>query len=100
MSAHIIVRPLVTEKSVRLAQAENKYTFVVARGANKNQIKETLKSVYAVDAQAVNTIRGHREPKSTGKRRTRVVMAAEKKAIVKLPKGQTIDVFDVGSIQA
>src|SRR5438105_2405395 len=43
LSAHslafkILVKPLVTEKSA-IAESKNKYSFVVVRSANKNQIK-------------------------------------------------------------
>ena len=50
----IIIRPLVTEKTTDL-MAEKKYTFVVARDANKIEIKNALEEIFDVKIEAVNT---------------------------------------------
>jgi large subunit ribosomal protein L23 len=41
---HVIVRPIVNEKTVQLA-ASNQYTFEVAKDSNKTEIAEALKQV-------------------------------------------------------
>ena len=54
----IIIRPLLTEKSTAQAQ-ENKFHFKVALTANKIEIAEAVKAIYASDGAkvtAVNTI--------------------------------------------
>lgn len=94
-----IKRPLLSEKSVLLAQTENKYTFVVAREANKNQIKEGIEALYGVNVKAVNTNIGYRIKKSTGRKRMKTMVAPIKKAVVTLAQGQTIGVFDFGESQ-
>lgn len=100
MSSFIIKRPVITEKSITLAQVENKYTFEVDRLANKDQVKDAIQSLYGVDVTAVNTVRGHRILKATGRKRMKTLVAPTKKAIVELKKGQTIDLFEFGSADA
>ena len=54
----IILRPLVTEKSSDQAHL-NKYHFRVAKAANKIEIAEAIKAIYAKDnprIMAVNTL--------------------------------------------
>ena len=50
----IIIRPLVTEKTTNMME-EKKYTFVVARDANKIEIKNALEEIFDVKVKAVNT---------------------------------------------
>ena len=84
----IIVGPLVTEKSAILQSSNNQYAFVVAKNATKNAIKKALKELYEVDAKAVRVInmqgRQVRFGKGLGRRQD------FKKAMVQLPKGQSI----------
>jgi large subunit ribosomal protein L23 len=95
MNPYIIKKPLITEKSITLAQTENKYTFVVDRLANKDQIRVAIEEMFKVKIIAINTIRSYRAKKTTGRKRLKTVMANTKKAIVKLKKGQTIDLFEL-----
>jgi ribosomal protein L23 len=69
MQAYIIKRPVITEKSVVLAQLQNRYTFEVDRLANKDQIKAAIEALYGVNVTAINTVRGHRTYTTTGKKR-------------------------------
>ena len=50
----IIIRPLVTEKTTNMME-EKKYAFVVARDANKIEIKNALEEIFDVKVKAVNT---------------------------------------------
>jgi large subunit ribosomal protein L23 len=85
----ILLRPLVTEKSA-IAESENKYSFVVARWANKNQVMQAVKDVYRIEPESVNIMnidgRQVRFGRNMGRR------SDYKKAIVTLPKGKTIDI--------
>lgn len=94
MNTKLILHPVVTEKSLQLAGTENKYTFVVDRNAHKHQIREAIESMYDVEVLAVNTIKGHRIGKTTGRKRMRTIKAPVKKAVVELKKGQKIDLFE------
>ena len=86
----VLVKPVVSEKSYALLD-ENKYTFIVAPGSNKTQIKEAVQAVFSVKVTGVNTINRQGKRKRTrtgfGKR------ADSKRAIVTLAEGDRIDIF-------
>ncbi|MDO4541597.1 MAG: 50S ribosomal protein L23 [Bacillota bacterium] len=87
----ILVRPLVSEKSMML-MAENKYAFEVAKEANKIEIKDAVEKMFDVKVINVTTrnIRGKikRQGRYEGKR------PDKKKAIVTLRDGDKIQVFE------
>ena len=99
MQTFVIKRPVISEKSVVMAQTQNKYTFEVDRLANKDQIKAAIEALYGVHVVAINTIRGHRTTVSTGKKRSKTLVAPTKKAIIELKAGQKIDIFEFGSAE-
>jgi large subunit ribosomal protein L23 len=90
----VILRPITTEKSLKLASVENKYTFEVDVRANKLQIAEAVSYVFDVDVDDVHVIntapRFGRAGRKTVKRRGSI-----KKAVVTVPTGQRIDEFGV-----
>ena len=84
----ILIKPVVSEKSYRL-EDEGKYTFIVAPGANKTQIRQAVEAVFRVKVTAVNTV--NRPGK---RRRTRYGWGKRpdtKRAIVSLAEGERID---------
>ena len=88
----IIRRPIVTEKSMGMT-ADKKYTFEVALGANKIQIKQAIEEIFKVDVESIRTMRVlgkfKRQGVHIGKR------PDWKKAIVKLTeKSKTIEFFE------
>ena len=93
MLAHdIIVRPIITEKSMA-GLAEKKYTFEVAKSATKIDIARAIEEVFEVKVKKVNTmnVRGklRRQGRSEGYTR------AWKKAIVTLTDdSKTISFFE------
>ncbi|MBR5153110.1 MAG: 50S ribosomal protein L23 [Clostridia bacterium] len=93
MLAHdIIRRPIITEQSMDQVQ-ERKYTFEVAKGANKIEIKKAIEEIFKVEVEKVTTINYIGKPKRqgvfVGKR------ADWKKAVVKLKEGsKTIELFE------
>ncbi|HYD35267.1 MAG TPA: 50S ribosomal protein L23 [Vitreimonas sp.] len=95
MNAFIIKQPVITEKSMLLANTENTYTFEVARNANKQQIQDAVEKLYGVAVESVNTVVGHNSPVRTGRKRLKSVQTKVKKAMVKLKAGQTIALFDL-----
>lgn len=97
MNAHIIKKPVITEKSLNLANTQNVYTFEVDRNANKNQVAEAVKELYNVEVLRVRTIRMYRVQKATGRKRMKSLQAQTKKALVSVKPGQTIEVFDIYS---
>jgi large subunit ribosomal protein L23 len=86
----VLLKPVISEKSYRLAD-DGKYTFLVAPGANKTQIRQAVEEIFHVKVTGVNTI--NRPGK---RRRTRFgwgTRANTKRAIVSLAAGERIDVF-------
>ena len=87
----ILIKPLITEKGGSLANL-GKYVFEVAKDANKVEIAKAIQEVYGIMPVKVNLLRmaGKRKRRGniTGKRKN------WKKAIVTLPKGKTINVYE------
>jgi large subunit ribosomal protein L23 len=94
MKPYIIRRPIITEKSLQMANLQNVYVFEVERLANKKEVKEAMEDIFKVHVLAVNTVMSHKGMKSTGKRRLKVVTAKTKKVMVKLKAGEKIALFD------
>lgn len=88
----IIIRPLFTEKGDWLNDNENKLLFEVAPSANKIEIKDAVESIFAVKVDRVMTMnckgKKKRLGRHEGKRRD------WKKAIVKLKKGEKLDIIE------
>ncbi|MBL8735869.1 MAG: 50S ribosomal protein L23 [Planctomycetes bacterium] len=86
----LIRRPLVTEKTTTLQGLRNKFTFEVASGANKVEVRKAIETLFSVKVLKVNIVSvpskarrmfgrpGHTKP--------------WKKAVVTLRKGDSIDV--------
>ena len=94
MNPYIVIKPIITEKSVRLANTVNTYTFEVQTTANKNQVAESIEKLFGVDVIRTRTVVNQKETKRTGKKRMKVTTGKTKKALVTLKSGQSIDLFD------
>nr|WP_309165176.1 50S ribosomal protein L23 [Terrisporobacter mayombei] len=77
----IIIKPIVTEQSMA-EMAENKYTFVVSKKANKTEIKKAVETIFGVNVEKVNTLNYDGKVKRMGRSVGRT--ASFKKAVVKL----------------
>ena len=88
----VIVRPIITEDSMaRLA--DKKYTFEVAAGANKIEIKKAVEAIFKVEVLKVNTISVKSKNKRVGYHLGKT--SEWKKAIVTLKSdSKTIEFFD------
>lgn len=95
MNAYIIKKPVITEKTLQLANQKNVYTFEVAKTASKNQIKEAVEQIFDVKVLAVNTVMRSKDIKKTGRRRLQVTMPKTKKAMLTIKEGQNIALFDI-----
>ncbi len=63
----IIKAPVITEKSTRLSQDENKYVFKVDSKANKNQIKEAIETIFKVKVVEISTLNAKTKKKRVGR---------------------------------
>lgn len=84
----ILLRLRVTEKTALLSE-KNGYTFLVADGATKPQIKAAVKELYKVTPVQVNVLAGVK--KNIVRRGRKGVRGANKKAVVYLKKGDKIE---------
>jgi large subunit ribosomal protein L23 len=88
----VIIQPVVSEKSYA-SYDENVYTFVVAPDATKIEIRQAIESIFSVKVRNVNTLnrvgkrKRNRRTGGWGKR------AGQKRAIVTLAEGETIEIF-------
>ncbi len=90
----IIIRPVITEKSNRLMEDYNKYTFEVALDASKPEIKRAVEELFGVKVKKVNTmIVKPKKKRVLGKFRQYGRTKKWKKAIVTLEPGQKIDLL-------
>ena len=83
MERSVILRPLLTEKSYATIQ-DKKYTFIVAKDANKTEIKLEVERRFNVQVEKVNTANCHGKLKRMG--RTQGYTPDYKKAVVTLKK--------------
>lgn len=88
----ILIRPLMTEKSMRLKEAHNTVTFQVRPDANKVEIRAAVESVFNVKVSDVRTANFHGKLKRMGRHQGR--RADWKKAIVTLAPGHTIQLVE------
>ena len=79
----IIIKPILTEKGYD-GIADKKYTFKVAKGANKTEIKMAVEKLIGVKVESVNTANVSGKLKRMG--RSQGMTSAYKKAIVQLTK--------------
>ena len=86
----IIIRPVLTEKSTRLAE-DDKHVFEVDFDASKPKIKQAVERFFNVDVTKVNTMIVPGKPKRVGMYQGR--KSAWKKAIVTVEEGQMIDLY-------
>ena len=85
----IIIKPVVTEKSVSLME-HNKY--VLALSANKIEIKKAVEEIFKVKVVDVNTVRTKGKVKRMGRYEGKT--SDYKKAIVQLAEGDSIEIFE------
>ena len=93
MIAHdVIIRPLVSEKSVASIKSK-KYGFVVHPAADKMQIKNAVEEIFGVKVEKVSTINYQGKVKRQGKHEGR--QSAWKKAYIQLTKeSKPIEFFE------
>jgi len=89
----VIIRPVVSEKSYGLLD-RGVYTFVVAPGANKTEIRHAVEAIFGVNVVNVNTLNRPGKRKRNRGKATYGKRPDTKRAIVTLATGQTIPIFE------
>ena len=78
----IIIKPVITEQSMEATDMK-KYVFMVAKDANKTEIKKAISEIFGVKVEKVTTINMDGKAKRQG-RYPEGRTASFKKAVVKL----------------
>ncbi len=89
----VIIRPVVSEKSYAGLES-NVYTFLVDPRANKTEIKEAIQQIWNVQVLSVNTL--NRTGKVKRRRFTQGKRPDQKRAMVTLAAGDSIEIFETG----
>ncbi|MCD8199362.1 MAG: 50S ribosomal protein L23 [Coriobacteriaceae bacterium] len=90
LARDIIIRPIVSERSFDQME-DNRYTFEVAKTANKIEIAKAVEEIFNVTVTKVNTINVKPKPKRV--RYQKGYTRTWKKAIVTLAEGDSIELF-------
>lgn len=94
----MIIKPVITEKSMDDV-SKGKFTFLVARDATKDMVRDAIQKKFNVTVLSIATSMIKGKTHRVGTRRVEVTKSKVKKAIVRLKKDQKIDLFDVGTGQ-
>lgn len=89
----IVVRPLITEKSVLAREAMERYTFQVVTNASKPAIRTAIQDHFGVKVTKIWTTIVRGKIRRVGRHQAK--RPNWKKAIVTLAKGQKLEIFDV-----
>lgn len=92
----ILVRPILTEKMLKMQDDLGKYAFVVNKSANKIEIKKAIEKKFDVTVDSVRTINviGKSKQMNTQRGITTGKRSDWKKAIATLRSGDEIDFFE------
>ena len=88
----IILRPVITEETMMASQLK-KYSFIVAKDANKFEIAQAVEKLFGVKVAKVNTLNVKGHLRRYG--RFEGYLPSKKKAVVTLTEdSKTIEFFD------
>ncbi|QQR79253.1 MAG: 50S ribosomal protein L23 [Candidatus Moraniibacteriota bacterium] len=93
LATRVLLRPRITEKAYAV-NALDQYVFQVASAATKTEVKRAVEEAYGVTVIAVNMVRLPGKRKNLG--RTVGQRSSVKKALVRLKKGESIQLFQAG----
>ena len=88
----VIVKPIITEKTMSLMQNENKVTVKVLDKATKTEIKLAFERIFQVKVDSVKIINVASKAITRGTRYPGT-LSGYKKAIVTVASGEAIDLF-------
>ena len=91
-SYEVLIRPIITEKNVKLAETR-KYVFEVAQDANKIDVKNAVEEAFKVKVVDVNIVSVRKKPCKVGKYEG--LKPAVRKAIVTLSDKDKLDIYEI-----
>ncbi len=91
VASAFILSPVVTEKTAYLA-SRAQYVFLVDIAANKIQVRNAIRTMYGITPVSINM--QNQDGKRVRSGRSRGIRKRWKKAIVTLPEGKSIEVYE------
>jgi large subunit ribosomal protein L23 len=91
----ILIKPIITEKTLKLSSEQNRYAFQVTLSATKPQIAQAVEKYFSVKVINVKTVSSPGETRRRLRSRKTYRTPDTKKAYVQLEKGQSIDLFQL-----
>lgn len=91
----VILKPVISEKSLSRVEAGNVYTFKAPKNATKPQVAEVVEKTFGVKVISVNSKNYKSRAKRAGKLRRLVEKADAKQFTVKLDKKDKIGLFEI-----
>lgn len=88
----VIIKPVITEKSMALMQNQNKVTVKVLKSATKTEIKLAFERIFQVKVTDVQVSNVRSKVTTRGTRYTGSI-SGYKKAVVTIAEGEAIDLF-------
>ena len=95
-TSQVIVKPLLTEKTVSRTDA-GKYTFLIHEDATKVDVKIALRALYGVTVAQVNVLKGMPKFRLGKNRKPLQKRETARRAIVTLKAGETLDLSKLKS---
>lgn len=86
---NIVMAPVISEKSTRLADSERRFVFKVRKNATKPQIKRAIELLFEVEVDSVQILNVHGKKKRFGRHMGK--RPDWKKAYIRLKPGHDID---------
>jgi len=92
----VLIKPILTEKALKMQEASHRYSFQVNREANKIEILQAVTKKFSVRVEDVRTInvKGKAKRQNTRRGITAGKRSDWKKAIVTLHQEDKIDFFE------
>jgi large subunit ribosomal protein L23 len=94
MTLNSLLKPIISEKSMRLAQA-GQFTFALRAGTTKAAAKQAIETLFSVNVTRLNFVRQKGKVRRQGKKRLLTQQPAKKKVIATLKSGQSIKYFEL-----
>jgi large subunit ribosomal protein L23 len=89
----IKIEPVISEKTYDMANALNKYTFLISRGSNKIEVSKAIEAKYKVKVLKANTVVRPGKLKRNWSNNRKKRQSDMIKVMVTLKKGDKIDEF-------
>jgi len=96
-ASHVILGPVVTEKSVRLTEKNNQHVLYIHADASKDDVRRALKKFFGVEPSAIKIVKLHHKIRMRSKYGPQIKRKQRKKAIVCLPEGKSLDLLKMVS---